>query len=358
MNLTYRFNPNLKSIQAFSLKAQKAKVKLNQNENPFDLPLEIKERVIQRFLNEQWNRYPSPMPFELIDKLSKHHKISPDRIIVCNGSNELIYMIFLALDLKNMPVLIPQPSFYLYEKITKILGGKIIDVFLNDDFSFNVDAIARALVDNKPGVVGLCSPNNPGGKSLKFDDIKFLLSLSDAIFVIDEAYIEFSGEKSAVELLDDFPNLIIIRTMSKAFGLAGIRIGYALTSKEIADEIRKVRLPFTIDRFAELTAVEILEHLDLVRRNVDYIIEQKRWLYNELCKIEDIKVFDTETNFLLVKTFESETVDMLLEEGVAVRDMSSYPMMDKIFRVTVGTFEENRYFLNALKKVLVKVKKN
>ena len=356
MNLAHRFNPNLKSIQAFALKAQKAKVKLNQNENPFDLPLEIKEKVLQKFLNEQWNRYPSPAPFELIKKLSEHHGVDSDRIVICNGSNELIYAIFLALNLKDAPVLIPQPSFYLYGKITKILGGRIIEVFLNDDFSFNVDSIAHAIVDNKPGVVGLCSPNNPGGKSLKFDDVKFLISLSDAIFIIDEAYFEFSSERSAVELLDEFSNLIVIRTMSKAFGLAGIRIVYALTSKEIADEIKKVRLPFTIDRFAELTAIEILNHLDLVKRNVNYIIEQKEWLYNELCKIDEIKVFNTETNFLLVKVDGGEVVDMLLEEGVAVRDMSSYPMMDKIFRVTVGTFEENRYFLNALKKVLTKVK--
>jgi histidinol-phosphate aminotransferase len=354
MGLNGKINPALDKLEPYTIRSSKVSVKLNQNESPFDLPVEIKERVVQRLLSENWHRYPDVTPFELIEQLSEFHGIDEGNIIVGNGSNELLYEVFMALNVRAGEVLIPVPSFYLFEKVVGILGGCVHRVPVNPDLSFDVDLIMDEASRIKPVAVVICSPSNPTGQVLNYDDLKFLISSIDSIFIVDEAYIDFSSNRSVVDTVDKFENLIVLRTFSKAFGLAGVRIGYAVAGRELAKQIRKVSIPFTVDRFAEISAIEMIKNIDLVRERVRYIVSQRGMLYHLLSGIDGIDVIDTEANFLLVRTDvdAGRMVELLIGEGVLVRDMSSYPMMRNIFRVTIGAEDENRKFFSSFEKIL------
>lgn len=355
MNRDYRelLNPALQQIGVYKVEGgQEAEVKLNQNESPFDMPLWLKEKILGEFRDEPWNRYPDILPYRGMAAYASFLGVDPDSVVMSNGSNEMLYTIFLACLGAGRKVLIPQPSFSLYEKIALLLQAEVVAVPMLLDLDFDVEAIIDAANRETVDFVVLSTPNNPTGKSLSHADIERILDSVDAIVLVDEAYIEFSRESSALDLLGSYRNLIVLRTMSKALALAGMRIGFAISNPALMAEITKPKIPFASGRLAEITLVNVLENYSLVNEAVAFILAERQRLQDELAAIAAVDAFESDTNFLIIRVSDAlRTFSILKDSGVLVRNVSGYPLMSNCLRFNVGLREENDRLLELLRKL-------
>ncbi|MHB1049011.1 MAG: histidinol-phosphate transaminase [Bacteroidota bacterium] len=357
MSYLKHIKPSVRRLEAYSVRSTPLTadlIKLNQNENPFDLPPEMKRELLSEFMDQPWNRYPEVFPEKLIAALSDDLGIPTESIIAANGSNELMYTILMSIVGSGTKVLIPAPTFFLYEKIVAVLEGTVVAVPAREDLSFDTDGIIAAAQREKPSLIVLNSPNSPTGQMLPIDDVKRIIAATDAIVLVDEAYIEFADYPSAVSELTSCDRLIILRTFSKAFSMAGLRIGYLLAQPELCAELRKPKIPFTVNHFSASAAIMVMKRKSLIAERIARIKAGKMTLYEVLQKIEGIKVFPSQTNFLIFKTHGDAHVlfEQLLSDNVLIRDVSSYPMLENALRVNVGTEEENDMFLKSVKKYL------
>ncbi len=329
-------------------------IKLNQNESPFELPEELKRSILERFLEIPWNRYPSEQPEALIQALSAFLGHPAEGILVGNGSNELTYTLGLCLVQPGEKVVLPQPMFSLYTKIARMYGGTLISIPPRDDLHFDMEHLLKAVHIHRPSLVVLTTPNNPTGFTLSADDVRAVLKAAPGFVVIDEAYVEFVGYPGFLPWLQEFPHLILLRTFSKAFGLAGLRIGYLLGHPRVIRELLRSRLPFMVDRLAETVAITLLEHHHLIKERVNWLRAERERLRATLLQLPEVEVPPSQTNFLIFRTPlpAATVVGQLAKEQVLVRDVSGYPGMERFLRVNVGTEAENRRFLDALKKTL------
>lgn len=357
MSYQQHIKSSVRRLEAYTVRSIPSSpdlVKLNQNENPFDIPEEIKKELLQELLAQSWNRYPEVFPEKLTEALSRFTGLPAESIIAANGSNELMYTILMAIVGRGTKVLIPAPTFFLYEKIVHVLEGTVVGVPANPDLSFNVERIIAAAQKEEPSLIVINSPNSPTGQMLPVADIARILSESEAIVLVDEAYIEFADGESAVSLLQRFDRLIILRTFSKAFSLAGLRIGYLLSQPGLCRELAKPKIPFTVNDFASSVAIRLMREPELLRNRIAGIKKEKQRLYDELRQISGINVFPSQTNFLIfTPAVDARSLfGQLLSEKVLIRDVSSYPMLENTLRVNAGTAEENSAFLKALRKYL------
>jgi histidinol-phosphate aminotransferase len=357
MSFLKHIKPSVQRLEAYSVQGKPLSpelIKLNQNENPFDLPEELKRELLEDFFRYQWNRYPEVVPTELIRALSAHVNHPAEGIIAANGSNELMYTILMAVVGRGTKVVIPSPTFFLYEKIVHVLEGDVVPVPMTSDFSFDTNSIIDAANNEHASLVILNSPNSPTGQSMSIADVERILQQTDSIVIVDEAYIEFSDKPSAELLLQKYDHLVILRTFSKAFSLAGLRIGYLLAQPLLCAEIMKPKIPFTVNNLSQHVAVKLLGMKGLMEERISYIKVQKDLLFGNLSQIPAVSVFPSDTNFLILRTaIEPKTLlENLLDENVLVRDVSSYPMLSAMVRVNAGTESENKAFLSALKKYL------
>lgn len=333
-------------------------VKLNQNESPYDVPADLKEEVAAALVDIPFNRYPSEQPHALRHALAEHHDFDPDGIIVGNGSNELTYTFGLTLIDSGTPVVLPTPMFSLYEKVVRLADGALTSVPPRSDLSFDTEALVEAVREVEPALTILTSPNNPTGLAMPLGDIERIVRAAPGFVVIDEAYAEFNPEGSAQRLMDRYPNIILLRTFSKDYGLAGLRIGYLMAQPAIAREIMKARLPFMVDRIAETVALKMLARPELLQERVELMRTSRQELARALRKIEGVEVRPSHTNFVLFRTEwpASELQAALAARGVVVRDMSGYDELPDYLRVNAGTPDENKAFLVALEDTLSNAK--
>ena len=331
-----------------------APVKLNQNESPYDLPGELRQEVMEAFFQTPFNRYPAEQPHRLRAALAERTGYDPDGLLIGNGSNELTYTFGLTMIEKGTSVVLPRPMFALYEKVVRLHEGNLISVPPRDDLSFDAEALLDAVRTSAPALTVLTTPNNPTGLAMPLEEIEAIVQAASGFVVVDEAYVEFTEEESARSILERYPNLILLRTFSKAFGLAGLRLGYLMTHPDVARELLKARLPFMVDRFAEAVALALLARPDLVEERVGLIKASCRALTQELAALPDVRVLPSQANFVLFQTPLEPTLLLarLAEEGVLVRNMGGYPELQGFLRVNAGTAEENQAFLMALKKTL------
>ncbi len=329
-------------------------IKLNQNENPFDVPDEIKREILDNFFVSPWNRYPDVLPHQLTAALSNHIGIDEEYILAANGSNELMYTILMAVVSKGTKVLIPTPTFFLYQKIVGIFEGIVVNVPAKDDLSFDVANIVQTAQKENPSIIILNSPNSPTGQMLSTVDVETIISSTDAIVLVDEAYIEFAAQPSVVSLLEKYDRLIILRTFSKAFSLAGLRIGYLLARPGLCAELKKPKIPFTVNNFSALAAITLMKNSNVISEKILYIKKQMEFLFDNLSRISKVKVFPSQTNFLIFRVNQNaETIfKHLLRENILVRDISAYPMLENMLRVNAGTEQENKAFISALSSCL------
>ncbi|PWW83369.1 MULTISPECIES: histidinol-phosphate transaminase [Prosthecochloris] len=349
-DLSRLLNPALQHIGAYKVEGgQQADVKLNQNESPFDLPVLMKEAILDEFKQEAWNRYPDILPFRGIQAYANFVGVPSESVMMSNGSNEMLYTIFLACLSKGRKVVIPIPSFSLYEKLAILLQSQVVAVPMHEDLAFDVPEIIRRARDEKAGFVVLSTPNNPTSRSLSLEEIRMIASEVDAIVLVDEAYVEFSREESAIALLEETPNLIVLRTMSKALALAGMRIGFAMANPELMAQIAKPKIPFTSSRLAEITLTHVLDNYHLVEEAVSYILNERVRMSEALRKINGIRVFESDANFIIIRVSDAQKVfSYLAGQGILVRNVSGYPLMENCLRFNIGLRQENDLLLEKL----------
>jgi histidinol-phosphate aminotransferase len=346
--------PAVRQIAAYALAARQAPVKINQNENPYDLPEALKRRVLESALRRPWSRYPDFDSRELLDKLAAFSGWRPDGILAGNGSNELIEALLLVTVGAGTRVVIPEPTFTLYALLTTVLGGEAVRVPLTPDLQYDADAIASARRRVGAALTIVCSPNNPTGGVLATAEVRRLCEEEGGLVVIDEAYHEFAGE-SMVPLLETHPNLVVLRTFSKAMGLAGLRVGYLLASPELVREINKGRLPYNLNFFSQMAALAALDGFAELEDRVRQLAEERERMLALVGDLPGVRAHPSRANFFLIELEEADpkaVFEALYRRGVLVRDVTAYPMLSRCLRISVGSPEENDAFLHALGSAL------
>lgn len=349
--------PQVRELGAYTLRHFDPPVKLNQNESPYDVPLELRERLWGALKDRPWNRYPPFVATDFISAVAEATGWEEAGILVGNGSNELIQALLATVVEPGRTVVVPEPTFTLYRLLTGVGGGTVESVPLDEDLRFDAGAIAAAARRTDATLIVLCTPNNPTGSSLTREEIESIHDSTDALVVLDQAYVEFGGY-DAIPLLRGRPRLIVLRTFSKAMAMAGLRAGYLLGHPQLVREISKAKLPYNINFVTESIAAAVLRNRAMLRPQIEAIRAERDRLYTRLARIEGVRVFPSDANFILFRV-EHPEVDhrtlfrRLLEGyGVLVRDVSAYPMLEGCLRVNAGTPAEGDAFLNGVARVL------
>lgn len=353
MNSLDKIKPEVRALRAYSLSADRARVKINQNENPWDAPARIKEETLRRLEARRWSRYPDFVPESLHARLAEFSGWQPSGIIAGNGSNELIQALLMVTVGPGKRVLICEPTFGLYRQLTNVLGGEVISVPLTAGLNYDRNALQSAVNDSPPDVTIVCSPNNPTGCVLGNDDLRALLKSTNGLVAIDEAYHEFA-EHSVASLLRDHKNLVVLRTFSKAMAMAALRVGYLLAAPELTREISKAVLPYNLNAVSQTSAEVAVEmYEDELAPLVRKIIAERERLFNELRLIEGLAPVRSRANFMVVRSTinPNQVFSELLHKDILIRDVSSYPMLSDYFRLSVGTPQENDLLLEALREI-------
>ncbi len=349
--------PAVRGLGAYTLRPYEPRIKLNQNESPYDVPEALKRRLWERLASRPWNRYPPFVAADFIAAVSEATGWPEAGVLVGNGSNELIQALLAVVVEPGVSVVIPEPTFTLYRLVTGVNGGAVVSVPLDESLRFRVDAIVEAARTSDAAVVVLCTPNNPTGGSLRREEIERIHDSTGALIVLDQAYVEFGGD-DAIPLLAERPRLVVLRTFSKAMSMAGMRAGYLLAHPELAAEIAKAKLPYNLNFVTETVAAEVLRSRDLLRPGVELLRAERDRLFAGLNAIDGVTAYPSDANFLLFRV-EHPDIDhttlfrrLLDEDGVLVRDVSKYPMLDRCLRVSAGTAEENDVFLAGVRRIL------
>jgi len=345
----------VRALRAYTLSPHRAAIKINQNENPYDLPTRIKQETLRRLENRKWSRYPEFIPTSLLERLAKFSAWNPDGVIAGNGSNELIQALLMVTIAEGKRVFISEPTFALYRQVTTILGGVVTSVALTPELGYDARALSDSIRETKPDVVIICSPNNPTGCVLADEDLRSLLEVAQGLVVIDEAYHEFAGH-TVVPLLNDFENLVVLRTFSKAMGLAALRVGYLLGAPQVVQEIRKAVLPYNLNAFSQTAAEAALDLYEAeLKPLVEKIVSERERVFGELSKIDGLSPVESRANFMIVrsKLEPKQVFAELIKRNVLVRDVSGYPMLGDYFRISVGTPEENDILIAALREIML-----
>jgi histidinol-phosphate aminotransferase len=346
------FREEISSLAEYHLSETSGRVKLNQNENPYDLPPSVKEEVIQKLSSARWSRYPAFVPSAQIEKVARFARWKPEGTLLGNGSNELLQLIFMSALERGRTLLISQPTFTLYKSLAHSLGAAVREVMMTEGFAFDVEGILRE--GREADLIVLCSPNNPTGTLLSREDLMRILEGTRGLVVLDEAYVHFSGT-SSVNLLEECDRLLILQTFSKAMAAAGIRFGYALGNPALIRQLGKAKLPYNVNLFTLLAAETFIDRWPDLEWWIGRIIQERERVRVALERMQGLRVIPSAANFLLVQTMRrppGEVFRGLAERGVLIRDVSSYPMLDSGLRVTIGKPEENEEFLRVLKEVL------
>jgi histidinol-phosphate aminotransferase len=329
-------------------------IKLASNENPLGASPKAIEAIKENLY--KINRYPESSSYSLKNSLSEFISVKPENIIIGNGSSEIIYLVLQCFISSNYDsVIYPFPSFLIYEILTYTVGGKSIKVNLDEKFYYNIDKILKSIT-SKTKVIILCNPNNPTGTIIYKDQINyFLRKIPDSIIIIsDEAYCEYAENKDYGSMLPyiNKKNIIIARTFSKLFGLAGLRIGYGIAKKEIIEILERIRPPFNTTLISQEAANAALKDTDFIEKTKKINNEGKQFLYSKLKNL-GINYTETEANFILVKFGKKteEICNKLLHKGIIIRKMTSFGLTDYA-RITIGTKQENRFFIDKLKEVI------
>lgn len=335
----------LKGMEPYKTPYLTSGVILNANESPFNLPDEIIKIYNEELKHINFNRYPDMNSDALKSALANAYGLKKENIACGVGSDEILQCVFNAVCSKGDKVVVMNPSFSMYSEYATIYGATPIKANANDDFSFNLDNMLNAIKENNPRMVILCSPNNPTGIILTRDEVETIIKSTDALVILDEAYVEFAGE-GLVDLIKKYDNLMILRTFSKLYAAASIRLGYAMSVKDNIDLIDTVRSPYNINTLTQIMAKTIIEHKDLYKERIEYFKEERNRLYNILKNL-NIEVYPGNANFLWMR-LNDKTNEELLKNNIYIRTMTYEGK--KYNRVCLGTKEENELFIKVVQE--------
>lgn len=353
MTLSHLFRQDVVDSPGYGVAHVENAIKLNQNESPWDLPIELKVAITEKLIKTDFNRYPLADPLVLKKKLAKTLHVMADQIALANGSNVLIQALVNATSFRNKgKVLVLDPSFAVYSMQAELFGCQVIRVPLGENFLLSHDAVIAAIKKENPTLIFIANPNAPTGNLFAKESLYKIVKAAQCLTVIDEAYYPYSNE-TLIDWLSEFQHLLILRTLSKAFALAGVRFGYAIADTEIIFQIEKVLLPFCLSSIACAIAGEALDHSGYVKDYTKIVLKERRKLFDELQKFKTLTAFPSDANFILFRVEDSIRVAKELKHrNVLVRDVGDGKRLKNCLRVSVGTPEENRTFLLALREVV------
>jgi histidinol-phosphate aminotransferase len=335
--------PNIRSLIPYSSARDEfkgvARVFLDANENSLGSPL-----------TKWYNRYPDPHQWKVKEALGRIKGLPPQHIFLGNGSDECIDILYRAFCVPGKDnIIINPPTYGMYEVSAHINDVEVRRAVLLDDFQLDLVQLER-LVDANTKIIWICSPNNPTANSINREDIETVLNNFSGLVVVDEAYINFSRHRSFIRELTDYPNLIVLQTMSKAWGLAGLRLGMAFASEAIIDVYNRVKPPYNINQATQELALKAMQEVEQVNEMIRVLVSSREQLVQELAKLPLVKkVYPSDANFLLVKVTDVKGIyNYLLEDGIVLRDRSKVELCEGCLRITVGTERENKELLNAL----------
>lgn len=317
-----------------------AEIYLDANENSYGSPFE-----------ENYNRYPDPLQVELKEKISHIKGVPSENIFLGNGSDEAIDILFRAFCNPGVDnVILCPPTYGMYEVSANINDVFVKKVPLTENFELDLEQISE-VVDENTKLIFLCSPNNPTGNSLRREDVEIILNNFNGIVVVDEAYINYSRQRSFISELTEYPNLVILQTLSKAWGLAGLRLGMAFASEKIIYVFNKIKPPYNINAATQQIVLQALDNIEQINRWTKETIAEREKLSGELKALPFVTgIFPSDANFLLVKMENPLLVyDHLVENGIIVRDRSKVTLCEGCLRITVGTPDQNASLIAALR---------
>lgn len=320
--------------------AGEAAIFLDANENSFGSPLQ-----------QNYNRYPDPLQQKLKEKISNIKGVPIQNIFLGNGSDEAIDLLFrIFCEPGKDNVIILPPTYGMYEVCAELNDVQVKKVPLLPNFQLNLEAIEQS-IDSNTKIIFVCSPNNPTGNSINRNYIEILLNNYNGLVIIDEAYINYARQKTFIPELTEYPNLVILQTLSKAWGLAGLRLGMAFAGQRVIDYLNKVKYPYNINTATQQLAIEALNNISSVNNWTRTTVEQREWLISQLSNLGFVnKIYPSDANFILVKMQNAKSFyDYLTGKGIIVRDRSKVILCDECLRITIGTPDENKQLIDALK---------
>jgi len=330
-------------------------IKLDLNEN-FAVASDVMGKLLLDACRDIDVRlYPPPYGDMATKALSNFLGFSESEISVGNGEDEVLDLLMRVFVKKNSKVLVVEPTFPMYTYFTQLYGGRNVTVLLRPNFELDIDAVLKK-VDKETSLLILCSPNNPTGNQLKKGDLKKILKEFNGVVVVDEAYVDFA-KYTVINWVRDFDNLVVLRTFSKAFGLAGIRFGFLVSNKSIVEYVKRVTSPFNVNIVTQRLVASALKNWKYFKERTQCVIEEREWLRSNLAKIDGITPYPSDANFILFKvtknSLSSSIVTKRLESrNVLVKDRGNFPLLANCIRVTVGTRTMNETFLSALREAL------
>lgn len=348
-DITGLVRPAVRALAAYHIDETPVRVKLDAMENPFPLPGKVRTAIAAALRKARLNLYPDPSAKDLKRAIGKYWGIKPERMLLGNGSDELIQAVLLAF---GGPVVVPAPTFAMYEITARALSQDVVRVPLGPDFSLDADGVIAAARRSKARVIFLASPNNPTGNRFSDEAVQRVLDETGAAVVIDEAYYSFSGG-TWLPRLDRHRNMIVLRTLSK-IGFAGLRVGVLAASPDVIAELNKVRLPYNINALSQAAAVAALAFPRIIDGQIERLIAERGKLYRELLKLPGATPFPSETNFLLLWFEDNATAvyRALKKRGILVKNLDAPGPLQGCLRITIGTPAENRELLAALRSIL------
>ena len=339
--------PHVLSMQAYS----SARMEYEGKEGVF---LDANENSLGSVTDEVHNRYPDPLQSDLKNEIAALENIAANQIFLGNGSDECINVLIqcFCVSGKDKVVILP-PTFSMYEHAAHVMNIGITEVFLKEEtFQLNVDEILTQSKDNAVKIIFICSPNNPTGNLMNEQAIETVLNSFNGLVVIDEAYQDFAGNKSWVTRLNEFENLVVINTFSKAWGMADARLGMLFANKEIIQYLNTIKMPYNVTQHTINLALEALNKVDIKKQFVNELLSGRKWLENQMKEIKFIqKIYPSDANFILFKVEDANALyKYLLSKKVIVRNRDKAPLLKGCLRVSVGTAAENSKFIEALKE--------
>ena len=344
---------DLRALEGYHSPQVDVAVRLNTNEAPDEPPAGFRDALAAEVARVSWNRYPDRSASALREAIATLHGVDPSMVFAANGSNEVLQTILLTFAGPGRSVATFEPTYQLHGHIARLTGATVVEGERGAGFVLDLDEVRRVVDIARPSVTFLCSPNNPTGVVDSENDVRAVVDMAPGLVVVDEAYGQFSSW-SAQSLVTDDSSVAVVRTFSKTWSMAAGRLGYVIAPRWMVDELEKVVLPYHLDAVKQIAGVLAVRYLDEMNSRVERIVDERNRLVEALATLP-VTVFPSGANFVLFRPHETSGRAVwqgLLDRGVLVRDCSSWPRLADCLRVTIGTPDENRIFLDSLQEVL------
>lgn len=351
MNSVRAVNERLAGLVPYDPKYLPADCMMSANENPWNLPDNIRYDIRKKLKSCDFNRYPDPLATRLRGMIAEANGLEPENILLGNGGDELLFNTALCWGGPGRKFLNLPPTFSVYENNAVLTGTEVVNIPRREDYTIDADAVLSRVAQGDIDYIIITSPNNPTGRLADESFVAELLASTDALVMVDEAYGEFS-RTTMRPYLSMHKNLVLLRTFSKAFAMAGVRLGYLLGDAEVISQYLKVRQPYSVDTVSQVVGETVFMSRAEFSPIINDIIECREWLIERMCTIPGVTVYPSDSNFILFKVNDAADVwRRLYDQGVLVRDFSHAPYLEDCLRVSVGTFEENHAFIAALQNI-------